>query len=84
MLSNFYPDMAGLLLSIRVSDTRPYGEIVSDSDGENHNLPRRNNPPVRAGYINSGVYLFNQTIAEAFPTEQDSFSIERGRFPKGP
>ena len=81
MLSNFYPDMAGLLLSIRVSDTRPYGEIVSDSDGKITTF-REKQPTCRAGYINSGVYLFNQTIAEAFPTEQDSFSIERDVFPK--
>ena len=81
MLSNFYPDMAGLLLSIRVSDTRPYGEIVSDNDGKITAF-REKQPICRAGYINSGVYLFNQTIADAFPTEQNSFSIEQDVFPK--
>ena len=35
----------------------------------------------RAGYINNGVYLFNQRIVDAFPTQQDSFSIERDVFP---
>ena len=81
MLGNCYPDPAGLLLSIRVSDTRPYGEIVANSEGRITAF-REKQPTCRAGYINSGVYLFNQTIADAFPTEQDSFSIERDVFPK--
>ena len=80
MLNNFYRDMTGLLLSIHVPDIRPYGEIVSDSDGRITAF-REKQPTYRAGYINSGVYLFNQTIADAFPTEQDSFSIERDVFP---
>jgi len=33
------------------------------------------------GRTGGGVYLFNQTIADAFPTEQGSFSIERDVFP---
>ena len=80
MLGNFYPDMAGLLLSIRVPDIRPYGEIVSNSEGRITAF-REKQPTCRAGYINSGVYLFNQTIADAFPTQQGSFSIERDVFP---
>lgn len=80
MLGNFYPDMAGLLLSIRVPDIRPYGEIVADSEGRITAF-REKQPICRAGYINGGVYLFNQTIADVFPTEQDSFSIERDVFP---
>ena len=80
MLDNFYPDMAGLLLSIRVPDIRPYGEIVADS-ARRITAFREKQPICRAGYINSGVYLFNQTIADAFPTQQDSFSIERNVFP---
>lgn len=81
MLSSFYRDMAGLLLSIHVPDIRPYGEIVADSEGRITAF-REKQPTCRAGYINSGVYLFNQTIADAFPTEQNSFSIERDVFPK--
>ena len=80
MLDNFYPDMAGLLLSIRVPDIRPYGEIVADSTGRIAAF-REKQPTCRAGYINGGVYLFNRTIVNAFPTQQDSFSIERDVFP---
>ena len=80
MLSKFDRYMAGLLLSIRVPDIRPYGEIASDNQGRITAF-REKQPTCRAGYINSGVYLFRQTIADAFPTEQDSFSIERDVFP---
>ena len=80
MLSKFYPDMVGLLLSIHVRDIRPYGEIVADSEGRITAFHEKQ-PTSRPGYINSGVYLFNQTIADAFPTQQDSFSIEQDVFP---
>ena len=80
MLDKFYRDMGGLLLSIRVPDIRPYGEIVSDSEGRITAF-REKQSVHRAGYINSGVYLFNKTIADAFPTDQESFSIERDVFP---
>lgn len=80
MLDNFYRNMAGLLLSVWVPDIRPYGEIVSDNDGKITAFQEKQ-PTCRAGYINSGVYLFNQTIADAFPKDQESFSIERDVFP---
>ena len=81
LLDTFYRNMAGLLLSIRVRDMRPYGEIVADSEGRITAF-REKQSTCRAGYINAGVYLFNQTIADAFPTQHDSFSIERDVFPK--
>ena len=34
MLDRLHPSMAGVLLSVHVPDIRPYGEIVSDSDGK--------------------------------------------------
>ena len=34
MLKCFDQKMMGLLLSVRVDDVRPYGEIVSDNDGK--------------------------------------------------
>ena len=80
MLDRFRGNMTGLLLSARVEDIRPYGQIVSDADGRIQTFCEKQ-PTCRAGYINGGVYLFNQTIADAFPTEQDSFSIERDVFP---
>ena len=80
MLVRFDQGMAGVLLSVHVPDTRPYGEIVSDSEGKIQAF-REKQPICRAGYINSGVYLFDQSIAEAFPSDQENFSMERDVFP---
>ena len=80
MLDRFHEGMAGVLLSVHVPDIRPYGEIVSDGDGKIQAF-REKQPTWRAGYVNSGVYLFNQSIADAFPNGQEIFSMERDVFP---
>jgi len=80
MLDRFHQDMTGVLLSVHVPDIRPYGEIVSDSDGEILAF-REKQPTCSAGYINGGVYLFNATIVDAFPKGQETFSMERDVFP---
>ena len=80
MLAGFHQDMIGLLLSVRVDDIRPYGEIVSDNKGRVTAF-REKQPIYRSGYINSGVCLFKETIVDAFPRDRDSFSMERDVFP---
>lgn len=80
MLAQFHEHKTGLLLSVHVDDTRPYGEIVADSDGKIIDF-REKQLMCSAGYINGGVYLFNQTIAVAFPKNREHFSIERDVFP---
>ena len=80
MLVRFDPGMAGVLLSVHVPDTRSYGEIVSDGEGKIQAF-REKQSTHRAGYINSGVYLFDRSIAEAFPSDQENFSMERDVFP---
>ncbi len=80
MLARFDEDMVGVLLSVHVPDIRPYGEIVSDGDGKIQAF-REKQSTYRAGYINGGVYLFNETIADAFPEGQENFSMERDVFP---
>ena len=80
MLDRFHEEMAGVLLSVHVPDIRPYGEIVSDDNGKIQAF-REKQPTCRAGYINSGVYLFDQSIAGAFPNGQETFSMERDVFP---
>ena len=80
MLNRFHQGMAGVLLSVHVPDIRPYGEIVSDGDGKI--LAFREKQPIhRAGYVNGAVYLFDQSIADAFPKGQENFSMERDVFP---
>lgn len=83
MLDRFRQGMSGLLLSVRVSDIQPYGEIVSDSDGKVTDF-REKLSVCRPGYINSGVYLFDKTLVDAFPKDQERFSIERDVFPNVP
>ena len=80
MLERFHAEMTGLLLSVYVDDIRPYGEIVSNSNGKIQAF-REKQPIYRAGYVNGGIYLFNQTIADAFPKHRETFSIERDVFP---
>ena len=80
MLVRFDQGRVGVLLSVHVPDIRPYGEIVSDSDGKIQAF-REKQPVCRAGYVNGGVYLFDQDIADAFPKEQETFSMERDVFP---
>ena len=80
MLDRFHQGTAGVLLSVHVPDIRPYGEIISDDDGKIHAF-REKQSTYRAGYVNGGVYLFAQGIAEAFPEGQETFSMERDVFP---
>lgn len=80
MLDRFHEEMTGLLLSVYVNDIRQYGEIMSDGNGKIQAF-REKQSVCRAGYINGGVYLFNQTIADTFPKHQEVFSIERDVFP---
>ena len=72
--------MTGALLSVHVDDTRPYGQIVSDRNGKIITFCEKQ-LTCSAGYINGGVYLFDETIAKAFPKDSDSFSVERDVFP---
>ena len=80
MLDRFQRDMTGLLLSVYVDDVRPYGQIVSDDNGKIITF-REKQSVYSAGYINSGVSLFDETIANAFPEDRERFSIEQDVFP---
>ena len=80
MLVRFEQGMAGVLLSVHVPDIRPYGEIVSDGEGKIQAFREKQSTRC-AGYINSGVYLFDRSIAEAFPSDRENFSMERDVFP---
>jgi len=80
MLDRFHGDMMGLLLSVYVDDVRSYGQIVSDDNGKIITF-REKQSVHSAGYINSGVSLFNETIAAAFLEDRECFSIEQDVFP---
>ena len=80
MLARLDRGMAGVLLSVHVPDIRPYGEIVSDGEGKIQAF-REKQPIHRAGYVNGAVYLFDRSIADVFPSDQETFSMERDVFP---
>ena len=80
MLTRFREGMAGVLLSVHVPDIRPYGEIMSEDDGKIQAF-REKQPACRTGYVNGGIYLFDRSIANAFPRDQENFSMERDVFP---
>ena len=80
MLLRFEQGMTGVLLSVHVPDIRPYGEIIADSKGKIQAF-REKQSTCRAGYINGGIYLFDRSIAEAFPNDRENFSMERDVFP---
>ena len=80
MLDRFHGNMTGLLLSVHVDDMRPYGQIISDRNGKILTF-REKQLTCSAGHINGGVYLFHETIADAFPKDRERFSMERDVFP---
>ena len=80
MVSAFHSGMEGLLLAVWVEDTRPYGQILSTDTGQVTTFLEK--PATRqSGYINAGVYLFNTTIAHAFP-KRDVFSLSYDVLPR--
>ncbi len=80
MVSTFRENMEGLLLGVWVDDTRPYGEIISSNAGEITAFLEKPTE-LRSGYINAGVYLFNNTIVHRFP-KSDVFSLSYDVLPK--
>jgi D-glycero-alpha-D-manno-heptose 1-phosphate guanylyltransferase len=80
MVSTFREDMEGLLMAVWVDDTRPYGEIISSNTGEITTFLEKPTT-LQSGYINAGVYLFNNTITDGFP-EGDVFSLSHEVLPK--
>ena len=79
MLKKFTKKMEGMILATPMEDVRDFGEIVSNSEGKITAFKEKQEPK-RSGCINGGVYLFNQSIENYFPS-QDNFSGERDVFP---
>ena len=80
MVSTFRENMEGLLLGVWVDDTRPYGEIISSNAGQITAFLEKPTA-LRSGYINAGVYLFNDIITHRFP-KSDVFSLSYDVLPK--
>lgn len=71
----------GILLGVHVEDGRSYGRLITDP--QTHQIKQfvEKDPHYEgSGFINGGVYLFQETIKAYFP-EQEKFSIEYDVFP---
>lgn len=82
MTEQLTPDMQGIILGVEVPDARSYGLL--DLDGENHHIKQfiEKDPNYEGkGFINGGIYLFNESIQSLFP-DTDVFSIEYDVFQK--
>ncbi|MDE0011149.1 MAG: sugar phosphate nucleotidyltransferase [Candidatus Poribacteria bacterium] len=80
MVSAFEKNMTGLLLAVWVNDARPYGKIISSDTGQITAFLEKPTT-LQSGYINAGVYLFNNTIAHEFP-KSNVFSLSYDVLPK--
>ena len=75
------PSMDGILLGVEVEDARSYGRILFEpQDLHIEGFVEKDPNHEGAGFINGGVYLFNQSIHQYFPQE-DAFSVEYNVFP---
>ena len=80
MVSAFQNNMTGLLLAVWVNDACPYGKIISSDTGEITAFLEKPTT-LQSGYINAGVYLFNNRIAHEFP-KRAVFSLSYDVLPK--
>lgn len=80
MSKSLRPESDGIIFGAKVEDASNYGTLYFDNS--NHLLEFKEKEGLtQPGYINGGIYLFNQSALEYFPMEK-SFSIEYDVFPK--
>ena len=70
--------LATVVLS-RVTDSRDYGRVVIDKEGKILNFKEKEESS--EGYVNAGIYCFDQKVFDLMPQES-KFSLERDCFPK--
>jgi len=80
MIDAFRENMDGLLMTVWVDDTRPYGKIVFSNTGRIIRFLEKPDT-LQSGYVNAGVYLFNKTVVHKFPNS-DVFSLSYDVLPK--
>lgn len=80
MAGRLRPKSDGIIYGARVDDAFAYGTLEFDT--ENHLLAfKEKEGKHEPGYINGGLYLFNERATHYFPAE-DAFSIEYDVFPR--
>lgn len=66
------------ILSVKVSNTSRFGNIVTDKSGRVLKFEEKNNEIFKKGVINAGLYLLNRNIFES--VNKKKFSIESDLF----
>lgn len=79
MLRFLPPESDGMLLGSYVTDAAVYGTLEFDQHYRLQAFKEKEGLH-QPGYINGGIYIFNQSATKYFP-EQDTFSIEYDVFP---
>jgi len=80
MSRNLRPESDGIIFGAKVEDASNYGTLYFDKNNRMLEFKEKEGL-TRPGYINGGIYLFNQSALKYFPME-NSFSIEYDVFPK--
>lgn len=80
MVKRLRPESTGIILGARVGDASTYGTLIFDNAGRLLEFKEKEGS-AQPGYINGGMYLFNQNIKKYFP-DSDVFSIEYDVFAK--
>jgi len=80
MTKYLLPTSDGIILGSKVEDAASYGTL--EYDKQFHLKKFKEKEALRQpGYINGGIYLFNEKVKKYFPAEK-SFSVEYDVFPK--
>ncbi|MFA6105467.1 MAG: sugar phosphate nucleotidyltransferase [Patescibacteria group bacterium] len=80
MVKELKPESDGVILGAKVEDASSYGTLRYEKDGHLKEFKEKEGLH-EPGYINGGIYLFNQRVTKYFPSES-SFSVEYDVFPK--
>lgn len=80
MLNSLRPESDGVIFGVKVEDASNYGTLYFDKNNRLLEFKEKEGL-TQPGYINGGIYLFNQSALKYFPAEK-SFSIEYDVFPK--
>lgn len=80
MLRSLRSESDGVIFGAKVEDASNYGTLYFDKNNRLLEFKEKEGL-AQPGYINGGIYLFNQSALKYFPAE-NSFSIEYDVFPK--
>lgn len=81
MSAQLRPESDGLLFGAQVPDASSYG-ILEFDEGKKLSAFKEKEGLNKPGYINGGIYLFNESVRRYFDLPQAKFSVEYDVFPR--